>query len=73
MRVHVREFNAGACWPQKFSVTKNFDITTGLRADYFTNIYNDKLLNETLTSGTTLVSPKLNFNYSVSDQVQLYL
>jgi len=70
---NVREFNAAAYWSQKFSVAKGLDITAGLRADYFTNSYNDKLINQTLTSGTTLFSPKLNFNYSVSDKVQLYL
>lgn len=69
----VNELNAGVYWSQRFSVSKKLDITGAVRADYFTNKYNDKLAKQTLTSNSTIVSPKLNFNYRASDKVQLYL
>lgn len=69
----VKELNAGAYWSQRFSVSKKLDITEALRADYFTNKYNDKLASQQLSSNSTIVSPKLNFNYKASDKVQLYL
>ncbi len=69
----VSELNVGAYWSQRFSVSKNLDITGALRADYFTNKYSDKLASQELKSNSTIVSPKLNFNYRVNDKVQLYL
>lgn len=73
MQGDVDELNAGAYWTQRFSFSKNLDITAALRADYFTNRYNDKLGLEVLKSNSTIVSPKLNFNYRINDKVQLYL
>lgn len=69
----VNEFNAGVYWSQKFLLSGNFDITGALRADYFTNKYHDKLAFQVLKSNSTIVSPKLNLNYSINDKVQLYL
>jgi hypothetical protein len=69
----VDELNVGAYWSQRFSVSKDLDITGALRADYFTNKYNDQLTSQQLKSNSTIVSPKLNFNYRVNDKVQLYL
>lgn len=69
----VNEMNAGAYWAQRISVSKRLDITGGVRADYFTNKYNDKLAANTLSSNSTILSPKINFNYRASDKVQLYL
>ncbi len=68
----VNELNTGVFWSQKFSLTNKLDITTGLRADYFSNRYNDQLNSRQLSSNAALVSPKLNFNYRVNDKVQLY-
>ena len=72
MRGDINELNAGIYWAQKISVSKSLDITAGLRADYFTNRYNDKLASQVLQSNSTLVSPKLNFNLKVNNNVQLY-
>lgn len=68
----VREFNGAAYWSQKFMLSKKLDITGGLRYDYFSNNYDDKLAMQTLSSSAGLVSPKLNINYRVNDKVQLY-
>ncbi|NTS40749.1 TonB-dependent receptor plug domain-containing protein [Flavisolibacter sp. BT320] len=69
----INEMNAGVYWAQRFSVSKKLDITGSVRADYFTNKYNDKLAAEELSSTSTILSPKINFNYKASDKVQLYL
>jgi hypothetical protein len=69
----VNEMNAGVYWAQRFTVSKKLDITGALRADYFTNKYNDKLAGKELSSNSTILSPKINFNYKASDKVQLYL
>lgn len=68
----VHELNTGAFWSQRFSFSHKLDVTAGLRADNFSNRYDDKLNGQQLSSDAALVSPKLNFNYRVSDKVQLY-
>lgn len=69
----VNEMNLAAYWSQKFSLSKTLDITAALRADYFTNQYNDKLALQVLKTNSAILSPKLNFNYHVNENVQLYL
>jgi hypothetical protein len=69
----VAEFNGGAYWTQQLSLTKNLEVTGGLRADYFTNRYNDELAMQVLQSRSSIVSPKLNLAYRVNDKVQFYL
>ncbi|RYY69002.1 MAG: TonB-dependent receptor [Chitinophagaceae bacterium] len=69
----VNEMNAGVYLAQRFSVSKRLDITGALRADYFTNKYDDMLAATQLSSSSTILSPKINFNLRVSDKVQLYL
>ncbi|MEO6668521.1 MAG: TonB-dependent receptor plug domain-containing protein [Ferruginibacter sp.] len=68
----INEMNAGIYWAQKISVSKSLDITAAVRADYFTNKYNDRLATQVLKSSSTLISPKLNFNLKVNNNVQLY-
>ena len=70
---NVNEMNAGAYYSQRFSFSKKLDITGALRGDYFTNRYDDKLASQTLSTNSTILSPKLNFNYRVNDKIQLYL
>ena len=72
MRGDINELNAGIYWAQKISVSKSLDITAGVRADYFTNRYNDKIASQVLQSNSTLVSPKLSFNLKVNNNMQLY-
>ncbi len=69
----INELNAAIYWAQKLSVSKSLDITGGIRADYFKNRYNDRLASQVLKSASTLISPKLNFNFRVNNNVQLYL
>ncbi len=69
----INELNAGSFISEKLSLTKKLDITAAARIDYFTNRYNDKLAGTLLSSHSTIVSPKLNFNYKLNDHVQLYI
>ena len=48
-------------------------MTAATRIDYFNNRYDNKLSSALFTSNSTIVSPKLNFNYRLNDRVQFYL
>jgi hypothetical protein len=69
----VDETNVGLYHTQTFSVSKKLEITPGLRADYFTNRYDDKLATRVFRSHSTIISSKLNFRYKLNDRGQLYL
>jgi hypothetical protein len=73
MRGDVYEMNAAAYWSQRVSVSEKLDVTGAIRADHFTNTYDDVLTSQKLSSNSTIVSPKLNLNYKVNEKVQLYL
>lgn len=68
----INEFNAGFFAQQKVVLSSQWDIATGVRLDYFTNKYNDKLAATVQSSNSVIVSPKLNINYRMNDKVQLY-
>ncbi len=68
----VKELNTGLYFQQKLYFSSKFDVTGGLRSDYFNNIYNDKLTGKLLNTTSTIISPKLNFNFKPNDKVQLY-
>ncbi|MGB3006614.1 MAG: TonB-dependent receptor [Chitinophagaceae bacterium] len=70
---NVNELNAGFFVSEKFILNNNFEITAGLRGDYFSNHYTDKLAGNSIGSSSSfIVSPKLNFNYRINDKVQVY-
>lgn len=68
----INEFNAGFYSQEKVLLNRKWDITAGFRLDYFTNNYNDKLSSVIQSSNSAIVSPKLNINYRMNDNVQLY-
>jgi outer membrane cobalamin receptor len=70
---NVRELNAGLFAAQRLGLTSKLDVTAGLRVDYLDNEYDDRLLDTSLQSHTSIASPKLNFNYTLNDRVQLYV
>lgn len=69
----INEMNAGVYWAQSFNLFHNLELTGGIRADYFINQYNDKLLYYERTTQLKILCPKLNFSYRLNDHVQLYL
>lgn len=72
MNGNVSEVNIALFAEEKIKLDNQFDLTLGLRGDYFTNKYADHLSSQTLSSGSFIASPKLNFNYRLNTKVQLY-
>lgn len=68
----IRELNAGLFAEEKLYLNPSWDLSLGLRGDYFSNQYNDKLFPATLRSHSFIVSPKLNLRYLVNKNIQLY-
>ena len=57
------------------SIDEYFTINAGVRVDYFRNVYKDLLANPVTLNHASqaIVSPKLNFYYTFSPKIQLYL
>ncbi len=68
----INELNAGVFAQEKVVLNSKWDIAAGIRLDYFTNKYNDKMASAEQSSNSVIVSPKLNLNYRMNDKVQLY-
>ncbi|WP_281337380.1 TonB-dependent receptor [Flavobacterium eburneipallidum] len=69
----VDELNSAAYYSQKIGFTNKLNVTGSVRLDNFYNRYNDKLTNAIQSSNSTIISPKLNLDYSLNNKVQLYL
>jgi outer membrane receptor protein involved in Fe transport len=71
----IREANAYALIGQQIAVSDKFTVDGGIRYDYFRFAYKDELAGETdfrhQSKGT--FSPKLNFSYTFSPAVRLFL
>ncbi|KJD32060.1 TonB-dependent receptor [Tamlana nanhaiensis] len=70
----INQTNIGAYVNTKFEMGR-FAIAPALRFDYFTFMYNDKLqpTYSNATEHKSTVSPKLNFFYNATDNLQWYL
>jgi hypothetical protein len=68
----IREWNSGFFYSQDMRFSNKLSATIGIRQDYFMNNYLDKLTNQKVSKDSNILSPKLNFNYSLSDKLQLY-
>jgi outer membrane cobalamin receptor len=68
----IQELNAGVFIQDKIILNPGWEITAGIRADFFTNRYNDQLAATTQTSTSAIISPKLSVNHRISEKVQLY-
>ncbi len=55
--------------------TGKFEISPGLRLDYFKFLYNNKLETnyQTLSKSKTIVNPKLNVTYNANDNLQVFI
>lgn len=72
MNGDVNEMNIGLFAEEKIKLTGKFDLTVGLRGDYFRNEYDDHLAMQHLSSHSFIISPKLNLHYRLNDKIQLY-
>ncbi|TAF91107.1 MAG: TonB-dependent receptor, partial [Flavobacteriia bacterium] len=68
----VNELNTGLYAEEKLLLNKKLDVTVGLRGDFFSNRYANKLDGTTLSSTSFIVSPKLHFDYRPQPNVHLY-
>lgn len=70
---NITEANLYAFAQQQFS-NKKWAFDVALRADYFNAAYNDKLSSAQLpTRDASILSPKLNIQYTANKQLQLYV
>lgn len=68
----IKEMNLGAYASQKISFSPKLDITASLRADHFNHNYDDELTGIKSSANANILSPKLNFNYQLNKNIQLY-
>lgn len=68
----IQELNAGVFVQDKITLNPKWEITAGIRADYFTNEYNDRLTASTRSSTSAIISPKFSVNHRINEKVQLY-
>ncbi|MES2800805.1 MAG: TonB-dependent receptor plug domain-containing protein [Bacteroidota bacterium] len=69
----VNELNVGAFYSQKIEFSSKFDLTVAIRYDYFDNRYFDHLTQTRSNAQAGILSPKVNLNYKINRNVQLYL
>ena len=72
---NINELNASAYLDETVNINEYFTINAGVRLDYFRNTYKDLLTNPATVNQASqaIVSPKLNFYYTFSPKLQLYL
>jgi outer membrane receptor protein involved in Fe transport len=70
---NVQEVNSAAFLAQSWNLRSNLQLTTALRYDHFSHQYKNTLENSDATTSTQFLSPKLNLNWQVSRNLELYL
>jgi len=71
----VKETNSYLYWNQSLEITDKVSVNGGLRFDHFKFSYRNVLAGETnfRDQERSMLSPKLNFSYSLSSTVKIYL
>ena len=71
----VKEGNAYLSWNQNLEISNKFSVNGGLRFDFFRFAYRDLLagVTEFRHQQRSIASPKLNFVYTSSSTVKIYL
>ena len=72
---NVNEINAALYADEVVQVSSRLSVNAGVRVDYFRSQYEDLLTNPAITkqASEAIVSPKLNFYYTVNPGLQVYL
>ena len=72
---NINELNASVYADELIEVSDRLTINAGVRVDYFRSQYEDLLAQPVTKKHATdaIVSPKLNFYYTLNPRVQLYL
>ncbi|MFZ6013698.1 MAG: TonB-dependent receptor [Bacteroidota bacterium] len=72
-RGDIRQANINAYWSETLSLTDKFSIHAAIRFDYLHFLYLDKLTDgQSDRIGRSTVNPKLNFNYEVDRNVNVF-
>ncbi|WP_430896810.1 MULTISPECIES: TonB-dependent receptor [unclassified Paraflavitalea] len=69
----VHETNSGAYASLNSSLGSKWEATAGLRFDYFTNYYFDKLVDTSGRASNAIFSPKFQLQYTANKQTKFYL
>ena len=72
-RGNVKEANANAFISETLKLSDKWSINAALRFDYFNFRYNNQLENTNKSQAKSIVSPKLNINYQLNANTQLYV
>jgi outer membrane receptor protein involved in Fe transport len=72
----IQEHNLGLFSEANLPITENLNATAGLRYDYFTFSYHNKIeaiANPFVQKSKGIINPKVNLNYQISSQLQFFL
>lgn len=69
----VHETNSGAYASLNSSLGSKWEATAGLRFDYFTNYYFDKLVDTSGRASNAILSPKFQLQYTANKRTKFYL
>ena len=69
----VHEMNNGMYTSQRFSISKQIDLTAAVRADYLASKYDNALTNSRSQADALIISPKAQIDFRPKDKVHLYL
>ncbi len=70
----IGEMNSAVYLQTKLDFSPRFDLKAGIRYDYFSHRYKDKLVNNFLQKASAgIISPKIILNYKAAPNTQFYL
>ena len=72
-RGNVKEANVNAFISETLKLSDKWSINAALRFDYFNFRYSNHLENTNKSQAKSIVSPKLNINYQLNKNTQLYV
>ena len=72
-RGNVKEANINAFISETLKISPKWSVDAALRFDYFNFRYNNQLENTNKSQAKSIVSPKLNVNYQLNINTQLYV
>ncbi len=72
-RGDLSEANMNAFVSETIALSNRWSVNAAVRFDYFTFGYDNQLTNEKKNENAYIVSPKLNINYQVNENTQLYV
>ncbi len=72
-RGDLSEANMNAFVSETIALNERWSVNAAARFDYFTFGYDNKLTDEKKKENAYIVSPKLNINYQVNENTQLYV